>query len=211
MSSAASIREEMSPVARHIATAAARLFATRGYDATSVREIVEAAGVTKPTLYYHFGSKEGLAQALITVPLGRLAARLKVIAAETTDPVEAVEGFVELHFAFCREDPDRARFLFALLFGPSASSLAGEMDVCKPDLKGALGLAVRRLVESGVADPERAEAFATACHGLIIVSMLDFLYGGKPLEPGLARRLVGDLLQGFGTESWERTMTGNQP
>ena len=41
----------------------------RGYDATPVRAIVEAAGVTKPTLYYHFGSKEGLAQALDPVPL----------------------------------------------------------------------------------------------------------------------------------------------
>ena len=40
-----------------------------GFDATSVREIVEAAGVAKPTLYYYFGSKEGLAQALLTVPL----------------------------------------------------------------------------------------------------------------------------------------------
>ena len=57
---AASKKEEMSPVARHIARAAARLFAERGYDATSVREIVEAAGVAKPTLYYYFRSKEGL-------------------------------------------------------------------------------------------------------------------------------------------------------
>ena len=51
---AASKNEELSPVARHIARAAARLFAERGYDATSVREIVEAAGVAKPTLYYYF-------------------------------------------------------------------------------------------------------------------------------------------------------------
>ena len=56
-------------MARHIARTAARLFAERGYDATSVREIVEAAGVAKPTLYYYFRSKEGLAQALLTVPL----------------------------------------------------------------------------------------------------------------------------------------------
>ncbi|MEE9312364.1 MAG: TetR/AcrR family transcriptional regulator [Planctomycetota bacterium] len=38
-----------------------RLFAERGYDAVSVREIVEAAGVKKPTLYYYFENKEGLA------------------------------------------------------------------------------------------------------------------------------------------------------
>ncbi|MDC1141515.1 TetR/AcrR family transcriptional regulator [Planctomycetota bacterium] len=39
----------------------AKLFAVRGYDGISVREVVEASGVKKPTLYYHFGNKEGLA------------------------------------------------------------------------------------------------------------------------------------------------------
>ena len=36
------------------------LFVSRGYAATTVREIVEAAGVSKPVLYYYFKSKEGL-------------------------------------------------------------------------------------------------------------------------------------------------------
>lgn len=35
-------------------------FTSRGYAATSVRELCEAAGVTKPVLYYYFKSKEGL-------------------------------------------------------------------------------------------------------------------------------------------------------
>ncbi|NLY95020.1 MAG: TetR/AcrR family transcriptional regulator [Myxococcales bacterium] len=39
---------------------ATRLFAERGYAATSVREITMAAGCTKPALYYHFGGKEQL-------------------------------------------------------------------------------------------------------------------------------------------------------
>lgn len=41
-------------------SAATRLFAERGYAATSVSEIVAAAGVTKPILYYYFKSKEGI-------------------------------------------------------------------------------------------------------------------------------------------------------
>lgn len=49
----------------HVLRAAAQLFAERGFDAVSVREIVQAAGVTKPALYYHFGSKEGLALAIM--------------------------------------------------------------------------------------------------------------------------------------------------
>ncbi len=40
-------------------------FTLRGYAATSVRELCEAAGVTKPVLYYYFKSKEGLYQQLM--------------------------------------------------------------------------------------------------------------------------------------------------
>jgi len=39
---------------------ATRLFARQGYGSTSVRELAEAAGVTKPTLYYYFENKEAL-------------------------------------------------------------------------------------------------------------------------------------------------------
>jgi AcrR family transcriptional regulator len=41
------------------------LFASRGYEAVGVQEIVEAAGVTKPSMYHHFGSKRGLLDALL--------------------------------------------------------------------------------------------------------------------------------------------------
>ena len=38
---------------------AKELFYAKGYDAVGVQEIVERAGLTKPTLYYYFGSKIG--------------------------------------------------------------------------------------------------------------------------------------------------------
>ena len=41
-------------------SAARELFARKGYSGTSVREIVAAADVTKPVLYYYFRNKEGL-------------------------------------------------------------------------------------------------------------------------------------------------------
>ena len=117
-----------SQVARHIATAAAKLFASQGYDATSVRSIVDAAGVTKPTLYYHFGSKEGLANALLTRPFNDLLATLTSILANDQPPVDQLKALFEANFAFCREDPDRARFVYALLFGPLGAGLAGEVE-----------------------------------------------------------------------------------
>src|SRR5581483_8225499 len=116
--------------ARHIARVAARLFAERGYDATSVREIVEAAGVTKPTLYYHFGSKEALAQALVTTPLERLQEAMRRAIDEAADPVEGLAAMLQAKLDFCREDPDRARFFYALFFGPLATGLANEIARC---------------------------------------------------------------------------------
>lgn len=53
-------REGAPSTADAIIERAAELFAQKGFAATSIREIAEAAGVTKPTLYYYFGSKEGL-------------------------------------------------------------------------------------------------------------------------------------------------------
>lgn len=50
---------------RAVREAALRLFLRQGFAATSVREITAEVGVTVPTLYYHFGSKDGLLAALV--------------------------------------------------------------------------------------------------------------------------------------------------
>jgi len=42
------------------------LFAQHGYDAVGVQQIVNDAGVTKPTLYHHFGNKESLLAAVLS-------------------------------------------------------------------------------------------------------------------------------------------------
>lgn len=48
-----------------ILNCALHLFYLRGYDAVSVQEIVDEAGITKPTLYYYFKSKYGLLESLL--------------------------------------------------------------------------------------------------------------------------------------------------
>lgn len=195
----ATVREPQEGMARHIASVAARLFATRGYDATSVREIVEAAGVTKPTLYYHFGSKEGLAQALLNVPLERNIARLRRLLDSEYEPVEALASMIEIHFTFFREDPDRARFVYALFFGPLGSGLAAEMTQYGEQFDQVMEEGVRRLTRANLILEDRSRAFFAAIRGQLVIHSVDFLYKGHALDEGLARRLVDDLLRGFGT------------
>jgi AcrR family transcriptional regulator len=224
MMTTAPTKAEMSPLARDIAKVAARLFATQGYEATSVRMIVEAAGVTKPTLYYHFKSKEGLAQALLTVPMAGLAEAIHAILEERGDPVEALVRIVEAHFAFFREDPDRGRFFFALVFGPRGSELLGEIKRSIRSMPELLIEGIGRLAEAGLIAPERVGAFATACRGMIVIATMDYLYRDRhsdchrdereresfgALGPGLAGRLVGDLLHGFATPG--RSGRGTRP
>lgn len=52
------------------------LFYTKGYDAAGVREIAETAGITKPTLYYYFGSKRGLLEQVLSVNYSELQMKI---------------------------------------------------------------------------------------------------------------------------------------
>ncbi|HSZ39614.1 MAG TPA: TetR/AcrR family transcriptional regulator [Trebonia sp.] len=49
-----------------VLAAAADLFASRGYAATTVREVAEAAGILGGSLYYHFDSKESMADEILS-------------------------------------------------------------------------------------------------------------------------------------------------
>ncbi|WP_165243907.1 TetR/AcrR family transcriptional regulator [Paludisphaera soli] len=184
-------------MARQLARAAARLFARRGFEATSTREIVEEAGVAKPTLYYHFGSKEGLARALLVEPLEELSRKLERIVETAGDPVVALEGIMAAHFAFCREDPDRSRFFLAVAFGPPEAEVALLTECRKGALEKWTEAAFGRCVESGVLAAEDRETFATMYRGLLFMSVIEHLYHDKPLGEDRARVLVAGLLRGF--------------
>ncbi|WP_037321129.1 TetR/AcrR family transcriptional regulator [Amycolatopsis orientalis] len=52
--------DDQAAVPRRLLSHATKLFAKKGFDRTSVQEIVEAAGVTKGAMYHYFGSKDDL-------------------------------------------------------------------------------------------------------------------------------------------------------
>ncbi|HEX2080288.1 MAG TPA: helix-turn-helix domain-containing protein [Longimicrobium sp.] len=80
---------------RTILRAARELFRERGYGATTTKALAERAGVAVQTIYSNFGSKAGVASALVELAieesgLGALAARLP----DVRDPGEAIELIV---------------------------------------------------------------------------------------------------------------------
>ena len=74
MSSLPDPSAESAPTTKErIPIVALRLFAEKGYEATSMREIAEHLGITKPALYYHFDSKEAIVRELLHDLLGQVA------------------------------------------------------------------------------------------------------------------------------------------
>ena len=63
---------------------AKELFYAKGYDAVGVQEIVDRAGLTKPTLYYYFGSKLGLLETLLEIQFEELR-RMKTLICPDAD------------------------------------------------------------------------------------------------------------------------------
>jgi TetR/AcrR family transcriptional regulator len=106
-------------VEQRLLSAAIQLFTERGYTATSVREIVERAGVTKPALYYHFASKEGLYLAILN-DLSRHADEVIARSRVPSGPVrDRLERFLVGVFEAFEEKKAEVRLINAVFWGPA--------------------------------------------------------------------------------------------
>ena len=99
----------MSDVREHILRAATRLFAERGFDGTPLQAVADAVGVRKPSVLYHFASKDALRSAVLDAMIARWTEVLPtVLLAAAKDRFDAVLDSITDFFA---ADPDRARLL----------------------------------------------------------------------------------------------------
>ena len=95
---------------------ALKLFAARGYEAVGIQEIVEASKITKPTLYYYFGSKQGLLSVLLTHYFEQLYDRVKVAAEYRGDLPLNISNLFMTYFNFAKENPTFYRLQLSMRF-----------------------------------------------------------------------------------------------
>lgn len=103
---------------KNILECALRLFATRGYDAVGIQEIVDVAGVTKPTLYHYFGNKQGLLEALLHEHTQRLLVDLRVATDYHGDFILSLTNTVKVYFRFAQQHRAFYRMQLAMWFAP---------------------------------------------------------------------------------------------
>src|SRR6188768_3885072 len=98
------------------------LFAVKGYDATAVREICEAADITKPTLYHFYGSKEGVLQTLVTSGFERFRRLVDSAMAEPGSFRERLKVVARDMFTSARNQPLYWRFMHGIVWAPPGTA-----------------------------------------------------------------------------------------
>jgi AcrR family transcriptional regulator len=86
---------------------ACRLFARRGYDGTSLRDIAEEAKITKAALYYHFPNKEALYQHIVLESMQSMFDRVGAAVAAAKSATEKVRAFMLTSAEVYAESPER--------------------------------------------------------------------------------------------------------
>jgi AcrR family transcriptional regulator len=184
--------------ASRILHTALELFSKKGYDATSVREICEASGITKPTLYHFFGSKDGVYRALVD---GALEGFQQEIAARVKGPGTAVERLRRVacaYFEYAAREREMVRFMLSLIYSPSSAAPRTDFPAY---YEGLVGL-VAGVADEGVASGE----FAPGSSGLRMLVLMgalgealcgNLVVGRPELTPELAGDLVDAVVNGW--------------
>jgi TetR/AcrR family transcriptional regulator, cholesterol catabolism regulator len=129
---------------------ARRLFAHRGYDATSLREIAEEANITKAALYYYFPNKDALYERIVIESMDSLLASVKSAVARVPTPTEKVRAFLRA----CANDIETKRDQWVA--GSNAFWQAGNIDRRNVALRqrDEFERLLRRCITEGVAQGE---------------------------------------------------------
>ncbi len=147
-----------------ILAAARDVFAERGLEKTTMRQIAAAAGYVAGTLYLHFDSKEAIYAALVRESLVRLDA-----AVESARPAGAREALFSF-YGYYAENADELDLGLYLFSGTGRSGLTPELD---QDLNDRL----RQVVEKLVAAYRSSATVAPADAHREVVGLATFMVG----------------------------------
>ena len=178
---------------------ALRQFADAGYAATSVSDIATAARVTKPALYYHFGSKAGLYQFIVNSAHDERYRLMQEAVAKGETVREKLEEVLAVLFAFLDQNREGMRIAFATAFA-APGEVPGEvnyMPKCERNFEF-----VHELIKQGQRSGELAGDFSSleltnGIYGLMNFHVMTHLVKrDKCPDRRTARRIVNMFLTG---------------
>ena len=156
---------------RQLLDVALHCFSERGFHATAMEDIAVAAGVTKPVLYQHFGSKRELYLQLLDDVGGELLAAITDAAGSASGPREQVAAGMRAYLDVVERRPEA----FRLLFGSGARRDEEFADAVHR-VEAAIAESVARFIEADIDGDQRlvlAHAVVGMAEGAVRAAMRD--------------------------------------
>ena len=142
---------------------AARLFVAKGYEATTITELQEAAGVARGTLYYHFRSKEDVLDGLIRRHGDRLLAGLRQVVAA---PLPVPEKLMACIGALAPQDAQQAALIEEMGRASNSTLFAKTLD----DIVVRIAPVIAEVVAEGVRTGVLHTAYPLEATRILLVS-----------------------------------------
>ena len=150
---------------------ATKLFTRKGYTATTVREIVGAAGVTKPVLYYYFRNKEGIYLELIREAFAQFDALLDASRGQRGSATERLLRLSDQIFSLFMENIEVARLMYSIYYGPPQGAPFFDFDAYHLKFHNAIEGLIRGGIRKGEFCKGNAEDIMWAIMGAVNVAM----------------------------------------
>ncbi len=150
-----------------ILSAARAVFNEKGYETTTISDIVRRAGVAQGTFYLYFPSKKEIVWALANKPMEIVAERVQATMTSGVSFEEMLRGLVKIAFGVGGDHPDLCRLLH---IGGEASALAEQTPMAR-DIK-TLGIRMfEAALEKGEMEPMDPQAAYELFHAMLKDSM----------------------------------------
>jgi len=178
---------------------AAHLFAEKGFNGVSMREISEGARVTKPTIYYYFKNKEEIYKALIDAGLQHSQADLNRIVAAHLSIREQLAEIIRGRIRDCEQYTDFTKIIINLYLATEKLDFLDQFSEQSRETMGKLEGLIRNGIDRGEVNPELDAHLAAEIFGAIVLYYLwrQVERGGEAGDVGLAERIVDFVFKGL--------------
>lgn len=164
-----------------VLSTALRLFTSKGYFNTSMRDITGESSVSTGSLYHYFKDKEGVAAALYQSMIDRMRTELQKIMDTHETAHDQCHAVVSLMFTIAEHEPDVMAFM---LYVKHREFLPGERPVCSSEPFEMMRSMVERGMERGEIERRDVLVASTCLFGGPIRMVTSYLDGilEKPLS-----------------------------
>lgn len=162
------------------------IFAEKGFEAASIEEIASRANVSKPIVYEHFNSKEGLYAVVVDREVRELVDRITA-SLEGDHPRALVKQAALAFLTYIEEEPEGFRIL--VRDSPVAGS-AGTLASVIGDIASQAEFILRDEFKKRGYDPKLAPLYSHALVGMVALVGQWWLDAGQPKKNVVAAHLV---------------------